>query len=465
MNEEKTNSFDSINIKSYLSSLIIILILMIVTYVLTFILPSGNFVNVQGESLPIYQTIGNEPLPFWKFILSPILVVAGFDGFDLLLEIIAFLLVIGGVFEALTRCNFMEYALKKIVSKFYNKRYALIYIITLFFMLMGSFVGSFEEVIPLIPFICALTTSLGFDNLVGLGISILAAGGGFASGIMNPFTIGIAQQIAEVPLFSGVWIRILTFICIYILLTTFMLLHAKKVEKVNKIKVSEYKTDFEKDEKLDRAILTFGIILGIALILVISSVVIKALQDYTLIIFALGFLAAGVAAPLISGMKPKELLKAYGRGAFVMLPGVLMILFASSIRYILVESNRLDTIIYKLMNATQGLSPYIVILLIYLIVLITEVFIASGSAKAFLLIPLLLPISQGFGISANLVCLAYIFGDGFSNYIYPTDAATIISLKLSGSNYAKYIKQTWPYHLLTFIVTSGILMLGLAVGY
>ena len=100
-----------------------------------------------------------------------------------------------------------------------------------------------------------------------------------------------------------------------------------------------------------------------------------------------------------------------------------------------------------------------------MIVLITEIFIASGSAKAFLLMPLLLPVASAFGIPANLVCLAYIFGDGFSNYIYPSDAALIISLKLSNYTYPKYMKDTWLFHLLSIVVTAGILLLGVAIGY
>ncbi len=458
MKEESKNKLDSISIKSYLSSMIIILCLMIATYVLTFVLPAGQYT---GE---VYNELGDVSFPFYKFILSPFLVL-GSDGNTLLIAILAFLLVIGGVFEALTRCNFMEYLLKKLVKRFYKKRYAIIYVIVLFFMLLGSFVGSFEEVIPMIPFVCALTVSLGFDNLTGLGISLLAAGGGFASGIMNPFTVGIAQKIAEVPLFSGAWIRILTFVGIYFLLTTFLMLHAKRVEKKNGRKVNDFEVDFKKDVNLDRAIIVFGSVLGTGLILCVMSTVVTFLQDYTLIIIALCFLIGGVSASLTAKMSVREMLSAFGKGALIMLPALLLILLASSIKYILVESFRLDTLVYNLMKVAGGLSPYLLILFIYLVVVLTELFIASGSAKAFLLIPLILPIASAFDIPANLVVLAYIFGDGFANYIYPTDAALLISLNLSDYTYVRYIKDTWIYHLLTFILTCAILIFGLAVGY
>lgn len=460
MSEESksTNKLDSINIKAYLSSIIIILCLMIATYALTFLLPPGQYVD------EVYGEMEAFRFPFWKFLLSPFLVL-GSNGNTLLIAILAFLLVIGGVFEALTRCNFMEYLLKKLVKKFYHQRYAIIYVLVLFFMLMGSFVGSFEEVIPMIPFVCALTVSLGFDHLIGLGISLLAAGGGFASGIMNPFTVGIAQKIADVPLFSGAWIRVLTFIVIYLLLTTFLLLHARRVEKKNGAAPADFELEYTKDPALDRAVVLFGFVLGVGILLCILSTVLPALQDYTLIIIALCFLIGGVGASLTAKMRVRDLLRAFGKGAVIMLPGLLLILLASSIRYILVESFRLDTLVYQLMKVAGGLSPYLLILFIYLVVVLTELFIASGSAKAFLLVPLILPIASAFEIPANLVVLAYIFGDGFANYIYPTDAALLISLNLSDYTYVRYMKDTWVYHLLTFLLTGGILLLGLAVGY
>ena len=233
-------------------------------------------------------------------------------------------------------------------------------------------------------------------------------------------------------------------------------------QKLQKEKID---INFVRDPKLDKAILFFGITLGTGLLIIICSTFIKFLQDYTLYIIALAFLIAGIGAALVSGMKGKELAKGFGKGCFIMIPAIVMILLASSIRYILVESSRLDTMIYNLINITKGLSPYLLILVIYLIVFITEIFIASGSAKAFLLIPLIMPIATALGLPANLVCLAYIFGDGFSNYIYPSDAALLISLNLSDYTYIKYIKDTWFYHLLTFIITCGILLFGLAIGY
>ena len=131
-----------------------------------------------------------------------------------MIAVIVFLLVIGGVFNSLEKCNLMKYMLDRITSRFGQKRYQLLAVITLFFMALGSFIGSFEECIPLVPIVVVLAVSLGWDPLTGVGMSLLAVGCGFAAGVCNPFTIGVAQELAGLPMFSGIWFRALAFVLI-----------------------------------------------------------------------------------------------------------------------------------------------------------------------------------------------------------------------------------------------------------
>ena len=113
----------------------------------------------------------------------------------------------------------------------------------------------------------------------------------------------------------------------------------------------------------------------------------------------------------------------------------------------------------------EHMPKFEVILFIYLICLIMNFFIPSGSAKAFLLIPLIVPIAQIFGISAQLCILAYAFGDGFSNVFYPTNPALLITLGLSDVSYGGWAKYSVKFQIMNLILTSGVLLLGLAVGY
>lgn len=152
-------------------------------------------------------------------------------------------------------------------------------------------------------------------------------------------------------------------------------------------------------------------------------------------------------------------------GMLSVLPAVLMILMANSIKYILVEGNILDTILKMMIETAQTLPRWGVILFIYLIVLIMNFFIASGSAKAFLLIPLIVPVAEAFGISAQLCIVAYAFGDGFSNIFYPTNPVLLIGLGVADVDYGKWVKWSWKFQVMNLILISGLLLLGLAIGY
>ena len=455
----------NLELKSFLSALIVIFILMCSCYALTLILPGGEYTRILDTSgneiidTSVPFTFVEGGLPFYKFILSPILVLT-MSGSGTTIAILIFLFVIGGIFKCLEESGIMKYFLEKTSYNYAKSRYDLLKILSLFFMLMGTLMGSCEEIIPLVPIVVSLTTSLGFDAMTGLGISILAGSCGFSSGVANPFTIGLAHRLAGLPMFSGAWYRIIIFITIYIVLMFFIIRHAKKIAK-------DVDTDFEfvKNERLDKATKAFAIAMGIGLICVILSSVITILQDYTMIIVALMFLVGGIIACFIAEVPFKVFMNNFKDGALSIAPAALSILMASSIKYILTEGKILDTILYYLISCINGLPRWAIILFVYLIFLIMEVFIASGSAKAFLLMPLILPIAQICNISSRLAILSFAFGDGFSNVIYPTNAGLLISLSLADSSFKDWFRYSWKFFLLNFILTCLFLVAGLYIGY
>lgn len=465
--EKKEKKGLDISTKSFITAIIIIFALMILTYILTFIIPGGQYDRIADESGNMiidpdgrFTSIAGG-IPFWKWILSPFLVL-GADGGGTIIAVIAFLLIIGGAFNCLQKCGLMQYMLDKIVHKYGGVRYTLMSVIVLFFMLLGSFIGSFEEVVPLVPIVVALVVSLGWDTLTGMGMSILAVSCGFAAGICNPFTVGVAQGLAGLPMFSGAWLRAIAFVLIYLLLMTFLRGHAKKVQQPIE---STAGVDFEKKPHMEKGLIFFAVILLGGILTVLSSSVVVVLQDYTMIIVALMFLVAGVVSPRLCGMKGKPLASCFGSGVVSILPAVLMILMASSIKYTMVESNVLDSVLHGAVGVAEGFPTWAVILFIYLIVLVMNFFIGSGSAKAFLLIPLIMPIAQIFGLSPQLCIMAFAFGDGFSNVFYPTNPVLLISLGLADVSYGKWFKWSWKFQTANLVLTSLILLLGLAIGY
>lgn len=458
----------NISVRSFITAIVVIFALMIAAYILTWIIPGGNYSRIDdGNGNMIIDTASGFTytkggIPFWKWILSPILVL-GASGSGTLLAVIIFLLVIGGVFNALDKCGLMAYILNKTAHRFGAVRYKLLAIVVLFFMALGSLIGSFEECVPLVPLVCALALSLGWDALTGVGMSLLAAGCGFAAGVCNPFTVGVAQELAGLPMFSGIWLRLVSFVLIYFLLLFFLRHHAKKMEKpLDQVTAS---VEFQKDPNMDKGMGWFIGILGAGIGIILASAVIPALQDLTMIIVAVMFLAAGIVSTLVSGMKGKTFIKYFINGIMSIFPAVIMILMASSIKYTLEEAMVLDMILHGAVGIANSLPSWAVILFIYLIVLFMNFFIPSGSAKAFMLIPLIVPMAQIFGISAQLCVLAFAFGDGFSNVFYPTNPALLISLGLADVSYGDWFKHSVKFQFANLLLTSGILLLGLVLGY
>jgi len=462
MDKKEEHNGLNVSVRSFLTAIIVIFALMVLTYILTFAVPGGQYDRDAGGELiqgSFHAVDGG--ISFGEWILSPFLVLTA-SGNATLIAVIIFLLVIGGVFNALGEHGLMKYMLDKITCKFGAARYKLMAVIMFFFMAMGAMIGSFEECVPLVPIVVTLALSLGWDRLTGMGLSLLAVGCGFASGVCNPFTVGVAQELSGLPMFSGIWLRAVSFALIYLLLWLFVRSHAKKIEKPLSFEVTG---GFMPDAIMDKGLYWFAGIIGSGIAIVLCSGFLTFLQDYTMIIVAVMFLAAGIVPTLVSGMSGRSLGITFVSGAAGILPAVIMILMASSIKYTLEKANVLDTVLNGAVKLASTMPRWAVILFIYLIVMVMNFFIGSGSAKAFMLIPLIVPLAQQFGIPAQLCIVAFAFGDGFSNVLYPTNAALLISLGLADVSYGKWFGWSVKFQLCNLVLTSVLLLFGLAVGY
>ena len=440
---EKKKSDSFISVRAFLSALIVIAILMLLTYILTIVIPC-------------------EGIPFWKWILSPVLVLGSSDS-TTILGLLVFLLIVGGVFNSLNECGLMRYMVDVLADRFSGSKYKLMAVVILFFMCMGSLIGCFEEVVPLVPIVTALAIRLGWDALTGVGMSLLAVGCGFAAGVFNPFTVGMAQQFSGLSMFSGAWFRAIGFVLIYALLLLFVRSHAKKVDRGSS-ENADPSAPMVRDPKMGKGLRRFAIIIGIGIAAVFSSALLTFLRDYTFIIVALMFLVAGIVSCFTAGFRGKPFGKSFAKGILTMLPAVLMILMASSIKFTLQEAGAMDTILNAAISAASKLPRWAIILFIYLIVLVMNFFVASGSAKVIMLIPLIVPVAEAFGIPAQLCIVAFAFGDGFSNVFYPTNAALLISLGLAEISYPRWFRWNIRFQSANLILTSLLLLLGLAVG-
>jgi uncharacterized ion transporter superfamily protein YfcC len=464
--------------KAFIQSLIILFILMMAAGILSRIIPAGSYQRSIQEGREVidpqsFHSIERPDYAIWRWFIAPLEVLTGADGVTII-TLIVFILMVGVSFGLLDKSGILRAAIARIVKAFGGKKYILLLAISFFFMLIGAFFGIFEEVVPLIPVIIALSFSLGWDSFVGLGMSILATNMGFSAAITNPFTIGLAQKIAGLPLFSGAWFRIPIFIVVYIVFAFFLVRYAKRVDKY-----PESSSVFDEDQKektkyqmsvtaLDennpqqgKAMTWFVIIFALILIVFLGGPFLPFLSDYSLPLVGLLFFIGGVGASLIAGISSKEVFKSAKEGALGIAPGIPLILMASSVKYIVAQGGIMDTILHDAANAFSSASPFLSALLVYIIALVIEIFIGSASAKVFLLMPILFPLGDLVGLTRQVTVTAYCFGDGFTNMIYPTNAVLLISLSLSTVSYPKWLK--WTAKLWAWIIPITIIFLAIAV--
>lgn len=476
--------------KSFTSSVIILLLLMLVAGILTRVIPAGEFARViqNGRESIVpgsYQTISKVDYPIWRWITAPLEVLIGSDA-ALVIVIIVFLLMIGGSIAVLEKSGILRYSMQLLVDRFGQQKYRMMGVLVLFFMLLGALIGTFEEMIALVPLAITLAISLGWDSLTGLGMSLLAAGFGFAAAISNPFTMGIAQRLAGLPAFSGVAYRILVFAIVYALLMVFLLRHARKVENDPtrspvyaedaplRAKFVSSQSEAERDAlvhqaeqpELDRAMRTFGTFLALILIVIVLGFFLPAIADISLPLVGIFFLVGALVAGRLSRYATfSAILKDLLKGVVGILPAILLILMAMSVKHIMSSGKTMDTILFYASGRLSGMNPYLAGFSIYVLILFLEFFISSGSAKAFLVIPIIAPLVDIVGLTRQSAVLAFTFGDGFSNVFFPTNAALLIALGLTVVSYAKWFKWTFKLQLAVLGVTLLLLFAAIGFGY
>ena len=462
--------------KSIIIGVAVVLVLVILAYVLTFVLPKGEYLRDENGSI-IQGTYHENPeldgIEWWQFLLSPILVLSPTaDGAEIVYVILILMLVIGAIFTALDDCGMLF-----ISSKFCAKKYLLLFVLPFIFMFLGSSAGMFEEFIPIVPVVVMLSYAMGWDALIGLGMSILAGCIGFSAGIVNPFTVGVAQTIGGIPMFSGVGVRILTFVLSYAVLMLFLFIYAKKIDK-NPTKSMVYKldeirkselglitNDLSLDPKKTKAIYWFAGWMLVIILCALVSIAWNPLADYVMYITVAVYVISGIGAAILSGHKGKPLLKSLGKGMLTLLPALIMILVACGVRYIITEGDIMDTILYMAIDAIKDQPSGVAVLLIYLTIFIFEIFIPSGSAKAMLIMPIIFDICSIVGINGQVAVLCLAFGDGFSNMLLPTNAGLLLILGLTTVDYKNWFKWSIKIQLALLALTIGILMLANYVIY
>lgn len=424
-----------------INAFVLMFIIILVMSLLTYILPAGQYERVESNGRMVvdpesFQYISSNPVGFLEIFNSVHLGML--EG----APIILFVFLFGGALGIMQKTGAIDSFIKVMASKFGKKEYVLIPILVLIFASLGTLIGSAEDTLVYIAIIIPLTMALGMDAMTGFAIVMLGTlATGFTSGITNPFNIGVAQTIAELPMYSGMSYRIVVFVVFYMLTVLFIYKHAKKV-KVDPSQGIYGKFNPEESIKIDldfkistRHLLALFVLLGNFVALIVG--VIK-FQWYISEIGGI-FLLSSIIMSIICKIGPNKMAEGFITGARDMVEGALIIGFAQTILVITTNGGLIDTILHFVSNAVSVLPASINAVGMFLLQLCLNFLVPSGSGQAALTMPIMTPLADLIGVTRQTAVLAFQFGDGISNMVIPTSGVLLAGLAIAGIPFSKWV--------------------------
>ena len=453
------------------NTLVIMAVVIALVAVATYLIPGGAYdrvLNDQGREVVVsgtYKAIASQPQSLFDVLQSPI------EGIVQGGEIIAFLFIVGGAFSIVSRTKAIDLGILKIVNVFKGKEILVLPILMFMFSIGGATFGMSEEAIAFVAVLMPLVLALGYDSIVAVAITYLACNLGFSAAMLNPFTVGIAQSIAGIQVYSGIELRTVIWFITTLVGTAFIMAYAMKVKK-NPKKSLVYESDQIKrknlqnfEDKKGDFTLSHKIIL-LAFAIAIGVIVWGVLEKgFWIPEIAAVFLAVGVISGILGKLSPDEMANAFIEGAKEMIGPAIMIGFARGIIVIAENANIIDTILYNLSNAIGSLPSLLAAYVMYPIQMFINFFINSGSGQAALTMPILAPLGDLVGISRQLTVLIYQLGDGFSNAMFPTSGVLIACLGIAGVPYGKWLKWIIPLQIILFALSIGFITIASLIGW
>ena len=448
---------------------VILVAIIIIAAIATYLIPAGEFTRFKdaatGKTLVeagSYHRIASNPL-------NPLLIPSAiYTGIVKSASTITFMLIIGGAFEVITSTGALTALCKKLSKTFSKHKYAVIPVFLTLFSIFGFTMGMSSEVMIFVPIGITLALFLGLDKVTGTAMIALGAAVGFTAGILNPFNVGVAQDIAELPLFSGMAYRIVILVILLAATSAYIIIYAKKVA-ANPEKSVIY--GIQEDTEYTFEDVSDSISKSQIAVLVIMA------AGFGILIYGLSkkgwyfeemsglFIFMGIACGLVSGYGPSRIAKEFGNGAKGIVVGCLIIGIARTVEVILSDAKILDTIVYGIVNIVNVMPGSIKAVGMFICQSLINCVIVSGTGQAAVTMPLMVPVSDLVGISRQTAVLAFQLGDGFSNSVLPMSSSLMGYLAVSKIPYSKWLKFMMPLFLI-WTALGCLFMLGaFIIGY
>ena len=422
-------------------AIVLIFILLIVSSILTYIIPAGQYDryidNAIGREMvnpESYHSVENTPISLWNLLMSiP-------KGLDQAASIINFLFIIGGAFGVLQSTGALDAFINKCVKKLQGRERLIIPFFLIFWALGGSILGNFEECLAFVPMQIMLCLALGFDSIVGLALGLCGVCVGYMGAIMNAFTIGIAQQIAGLPIYSGMGFR--------------LIYHEDLNSKFREKKIED--VNFKKEHKLVLFIFLIGII-----------IIIFGVIKYEFYITEMGaiFIALSIIMGLVGGLNLNGTVDAFIQGCHNLLYACMCVGFARALTIVMTDGKMLDVIVHFATYLLNELPNLIKAPSMFIVQSIINILIPSGSGQAVVTMPIMVPIADVIGITRQTAVLAFQMGDGITNLFTPTSASLMAGLAIAGISWGKWMK--WFGKLFLYWTIIGIIacMIATSINY
>lgn len=449
---------------------ILLISIAIMAAILTYVIPAGSYERKVDSETGKEYVVADSFHNVDQTPVTPFGVVKAIPkGMNQGSQIIFFILLIGGSFGIIQKTGAINAGIGKIVSKIRGKEKLVIPVLVLVFSFAGAVIGCAEELMPFYPIIISLCLALGFDTITGTAIVLIGAGAGFAGAFLNPFTVGVAQGIAGLPLFSGIAYRVFCYIILVSTTICYIYRYANKIQKHPELSVTYEEDKLKRNKSHMQGVEEFTtkhklVLIVFALGIISLSYGVMKLGFYITELAAI-FIIIGIVGGLVAGLKLNEIADEFVNGAKDMVLGALMVGFATAIMVVLTEGNIIDTIIHSMANTIMNLPPALSGVGMFIIQSLTNIFIPSGSGQAAVSMPIMAPIADLAGITRQTAVLAYQFGDGFSNVISPTSGYFMASLAIAGVKWDKWAKWMLPLFLIWTLLGAALVIISVYINY
>ena len=448
---------------------VILLICVFVVAVATWFVPTGQYDRVvidDREVVDVDSYHETEPTPIGLFAFFRAIP----EGMENSAQIIFFILIVAGMFNVVMATGSIQKGIGRLALVSEGKEKIVIPLVMFAFSLGGSTFGMAEELVAFVPIGIMLARAVGYDAIVGAGMVILGGACGFDAGIMNPFTVGVAQGLAYLPTFSGMGLRIVILIVMLTISALYLFRYAKKVKADPRLSLVADLEEAEKDKKIDMNSIEkmnkrdIAIVLSVVIILLVLVYGVFKYGFYLNEIAAL-FIILGIVSGLLGGFGPSRVASEFVEGAKGILFGAIVVGLANAIVVVMEDGQIIDTVVHGLGSMISALPKSVAAVGMMIVQVILNFFMPSGSGQAAATMPIMTPLADVIGITRQTAVLAFQLGDGFTNTILPTSAALMGNLSIAKIPYEKWAKFAFPLILIWVLMGAAFMVIATIINY